>query len=118
MTTQKRHKTAIPGLIAALCLAFFAVPAPAGGGEYEAAIARITCNPIVIPDDLVGEGWRWIKAHDRLKVSAGDNEIREFQTLYCREFTTTGGLQREYVGTAEWWRPRARKPKAKSTGGH
>lgn len=90
----------------------------AGGGEYEAPIQLGRCNPITVPEDLIGEGWKWVKVHSRMEISKGDNEIQPFQMMYCREFTRSGGILREYVIAMEWWRPRARKPKPTGTGGH
>lgn len=95
-------------LVFGICQAF------AGGAEYEAPVVRGRCNPMVIPEDMKGEGWQWIKSHERLAIAAGDNEIRDFQTLYCREFTSTGGLVRDYVIPTEWWRPRVKKPAGKA----
>jgi hypothetical protein len=97
----------------------FPIISYAGGGQFEAPVVQGRCNPIVLPEDMDGEGWKWIKVHERNKIASGDNEIHYFQTMYCREFNSAGGLIREYVIPVEFWRPRLRKPNKKIvTGGH
>lgn len=96
-------------LILSFLLILFGVirAATAGGFDPDIPIEHGPCNTLLEPTDIPaekGKRWKRLRSTDRLKVASSGKEIREFQVLYCREYTAENRLVREYIKAEEWYR--------------
>lgn len=90
--------------LVAVLLVFGVCRAFAGGDTFDLPIINGRCQPTVTPEDLKGEGWKWIKVHERMDVARGKYQVQPFQVLHCIEFANSGAILREYMIASEWYR--------------